>query len=478
MTIAQNIVADLIEKKRQIYIDLSCDIWDNPELAFHEDYASRRLMDLLSDEGFSIINPLAGMETAFVAEFGSGKPVIGFMGEYDALPKMSQHAEVMERDPIDAEAPGHACGHNLLGTGSAAAAIAVKDYIQQRGLSGTVRFYGCPAEEGGSGKAYMAREGLFKDLDAAFSWHPSRYLSPWMTKMSASAMVEYWFHGISAHAASAPHMGRSALDACELMNVGMNYLREHIPPRSKLHYAYLDSGGEAPNLIPEKAGVIYNFRASTAEEIIDIRERANAVAEGAALMTGTKVSFVYREGYSDYIPNIVLTKLMGEALEELGPIPWDKEDYLLAHKVRDSLPEDCYRSIAWQFTGLNEADAREYYRKHVLYDRPGKFLDYEVYAPASTDMGDVSHCVPTAQVEIPSYTIGTANHSWQMTAQTRSSIGHKGMLHAAKSLALCAIKLLEDEDQSLLTEARKEFLVATGGKDYVCPIPPERKPQR
>ncbi len=475
---ARDSIVHYIESNRDQLIDISCDIWDHPELAFFEDHACKLLSQLLRDAGFRVTSGVAGMSTAFVAEYGSGSPIIGFMGEYDALPNMSQKAEVMERDPVVPGGPGHGCGHNLLGTGSAAAAIAVKEYMLSHGLSGTVRFYGCPAEEGGSGKAYMARAGLFNDLSAALSWHPSRYLAPWMIKMCSSISAEFWFEGVAAHAASAPHMGRSALDACELMNVGMNYLREHTPPNSKLHYAYLDAGGTAPNIIPEKAGVKYNFRATSVEDAISIRNRAEDVARGAALMTGTKVSVFYNEGYSDFIPNVTLTKVMGEAVAEVGPIPYDEADYALAKKIRASLPEDCYRNIGWQFTGMSAPEATEYYRTHVLYDRPGRFIDREALAPASTDMGDVSYCVPSAQVEVPCYTIGTPNHTWQMTAQTRSSIGQKGMLEAAKCLALCAVKLLEDPDGAILQEARQEFVSATCGKPYVCPIPDERMPPR
>ncbi len=475
---ARDMIVNYIESHRDEFISIACDIWDHPELAFHEDHACEVLSGLMKNAGFRVTSGVAGMATAFVAEYGSGSPVIGFMGEYDALPNLSQASECVERTPLVPDGPGHGCGHNLLGTGSAAAAIAVKEYLVSHGLSGTIRFYGCPAEEGGSGKAYMARDGLFSDLDAAFSWHPSRYLSPWMNRMTASISAEFWFQGISAHAASAPHMGRSALDACELMNVGMNYMREHIPPHAKLHYAYLDTGGPAPNIIPEKAGVKYNFRAVTVEDAISIRDRAEAVARGAALMTGTEVSVVYNEGYSNYVPNITLTKLMGQAVEEVGPISYDEKDYALANKIRASLPENCYQNIAWQFTGLSAAEASEYFRTHVLYDRPGKFMDYDVVAPASTDVGDVSHCVPTAQVEVPCYTIGTPNHTWQMTAQTRSTIGQKGMLEAAKCLALCAVKLLEDNSGSILQEARREFDSFTGGKPYTCPIPNDRIPPR
>jgi aminobenzoyl-glutamate utilization protein B len=476
MNARDEIVAS-VEKKKEAYIEAACKIWDNPELAFHEDKSAATLIEILEKEGFSVKRGLAGMSTAFLATYGSGSPVIGIMGEYDALPGLSQESGCTERKPVVEGGPGHGCGHNLLGTAGVAAVVAMKDYMEAHGVKGTIRYYGCPAEEGGSGKAYMAREGLFDDLDAAFSWHPSRWLAPWMLKLNASLGTEFHFTGKASHAASAPQMGRSALDACELMNVGCNYLREHISSEAKLHYAYLDAGGTSPNIVQAHAAVKYLFRAPTVEEAIDIRSRVEDIARGAALMTGTTVEVIHREGYSNYVPNTALTKLMGQAVEEVGPISYDEADYELAKKFRASLPEDCTRNIDWRSTGLSAADAAEYFRTHVLYDRPGKYLGVDANAPASTDMGDVSHCVPTAQVEVPCYTIGTPNHTWQMAAQTRTSIGQKGMLEAAKCLALCGIKVLED-DGTILAEARKEFDTMMGGRKYSCPFPDELHPPR
>ena len=475
---AKEQIAQWMREHEGKLIEVSEKIWDNPELAFHEDMASGLLADMLELDGFTVTRGVANMQTAFLAQYGQGGPVIGFLGEYDALPQMSQKPEEIARAPIVEGGAGHACGHNLLGTGSAAAAMAVKHYMQQNGLGGTVRFYGCPAEEGGSGKAYMARDGLFSDLDAAFSWHPSRYLAPWMVRLCASISAEFWFEGTAAHAASAPHMGRSALDACEIMNIGMNYMREHIPSGAKIHYAYIDAGGTAANIIPDRAGLKYIFRAPTVEEAIDIRKRAEDAARGAALISGTKAIIRHNEGYSDYVPNKALTRVMGEAVEEIGPIVYEEADYELARKIRASLPENCTQSIGWEYTGLGPAEAREYYKTHVLYDRPGKFIDIEAHAPASTDMGDVSHCVPTAQVEVPCYTIGTPNHSWQMTAQTRSSIGQKGMLEAAKCLALCGVKVLQDESGAILADAKQEFAAVMGSKGYECPFSAELMPPR
>ena len=466
-----------IEGKRDAYIQAACEIWDNPELCFHEDKSAAILEDLLEKAGFAVKKGVAGMTTAFVAEYGSGSPVIGIMGEYDALPGMSQESGCTERKPIVEGGPGHGCGHNLLGTAGVAAVTAIKEYMEAHGVKGTIRYYGCPAEEGGCGKAYMARAGLFEDLDAALSWHPSRWLAPWMLKLNASLGSTFTFTGKASHASSAPQMGRSALDACELMNVGVNYLREHISSDAKVHYAYLDAGGTAPNIVQAHAVLKYQFRAPTVEEAMDIRSRVEDIARGAALMTGTKVEIQYNEGYSNYVPNIALTKVMGKAVEEVGPIQYDEADYELAKKFRASLPADCTRNIDWHSTGLSAVEAAEYFRTHVLYDRPGKFLDIDAGAPASTDMGDVSHCVPTAQVEVPCYTIGTPNHTWQMTAQTRTSIGQKGMLEAAKCLALCAVKLFE-VDGTVLADAKKEFDIMMGGKKYVCPFPAELHPPR
>ena len=304
-------IVNSIENKREAYIQAACEIWDNPELCFHEDRAAAILVKLLEGAGFAVKKGVAGMCTAFVAEYGSGSPVIGIMGEYDALPGLSQESGCTERKPIVEGGPGHGCGHNLLGTAGVAAVVAMKEYMEAHGVKGTIRYYGCPAEEGGGGKAYMAREGVFDDLDAAFSWHPSRWLAPWMLKLNASLGCTFTFTGKASHAASAPQMGRSALDACELMNVGANYLREHISSEAKLHYAYLDAGGTAPNIVQAHAKLKYQFRAPTVEEAIDIRSRVEDIARGAALMTGTQVEIQYNEGYSNYVPNTALTKVMG-----------------------------------------------------------------------------------------------------------------------------------------------------------------------
>lgn len=466
-----------IEDNRAQYIAASENIWDRPELAFHEDFAADTLCALLEKEGFKVERGVAGMSTAFVATYGEGHPIIGIMGEYDALPGLSQEAECTERKALVEGGPGHGCGHNLLGTAGVAAVSALKAYMIEHGTKGTIRYYGCPAEEGGCGKAYMARAGLFSDLDAAFSWHPSRYLSPWMVRMNAVASTLFTFHGKAAHASSAPQMGRSALDACELMSVGVNYLREHVSPEAKMHYAYQDCGGTAPNIVQAKATVKHMFRAPTMEEVLSIRARVEDIARGAALMTGTTVEINHLEGYSNYVPNVALTKVMGAAIEEVGPIQYDEADYELAKKIRDTLPEDCTRNISGLYTGLSPDEAAHYYKTHLLYDRPGKFIDAISYAPASTDMGDVSYCVPAAQVEVPCYPIGVPNHTWQMTACTRSSIAMKGMLQAAKCMALCALKVFED-DGTILEEAKKEFDIMTGGKPYTCAFPDDLNPPR
>ena len=310
-----NILDGYIEKKRQKLTALSEEIWRYAEVGFQEFRSAQALERCLEDEGFTLEKGVAGMPTAFVARYGSGKPVIGFVGEYDALFDLSQQPGNPQRALFENGTAGHGCGHNELGVGALASALAVKEYMQEQGLAGTVVYYGCPAEEDGSGKMHMAKEGVFDELDGAFTWHPSSKNAVDGCSSLACIGVLYRFHGRATHAAGQPHLGRSALDACELMNVGANYLREHMIPEARIHYAYRDAGGGAPNVVQDHAALYYFIRAPKVSQAVELRERVDNCAKGAALMTGTTLEITTTDGLCDFIPNQTLSALLQQGLE-------------------------------------------------------------------------------------------------------------------------------------------------------------------
>ena len=311
-------IPDWLDEHEMRFTRMSDEIWDNPELQFLEFKASKLQADFLADEGFRITWDIGGLSTAFAAEWGAGKPVIAFAGEYDALPGLSQKDQ-KEPDPISAGEPGHGCGHNLLGTGCLAAALAFKIWLGSSGHSGTVRYYGCPAEEGGSGKVFMGRAGAFDDLDATFNWHPWYINSAMKGSLLSVNRYYFRFHGKTAHAAADPHSGRSALDALELMNIGVNYLREHVTDDVRLHYAIL-SGGLAPNVVPDYAESYYYVRANEPDTLEDVSQRVIRIAKGAAMMTDTEVETVYKSGSTRVLSNEVLADLQYDVMRDLGGI--------------------------------------------------------------------------------------------------------------------------------------------------------------
>ncbi|WP_299256695.1 amidohydrolase [uncultured Kushneria sp.] len=329
-----------IEARRDRFIALADAVWDHPETRFEEHVSSRLLADALEAEGFHVERGVAGMETAFVASIGSGAPVIALLGEFDALTGLSQRGGASAHEPLEPGGNGHGCGHNLLGTAALAAAVAARDDLRSRGRlegAGTLRFYGCPGEEGGSGKTFMVREGLFDDVDAALTWHPMTFTGLFSTPTLANIQAYFRFHGTAAHAANSPHLGRSALDAVELMNVGANYLREHVPDQARLHYAMTDSGGASPNVVQSSAEVLYLVRAPTMSETEEIYARLQDVARGAALMTGTSVEVTFDKACSSYLPNRTLEALMFEQMQALGAPAFDEGDQRYARTIADTI---------------------------------------------------------------------------------------------------------------------------------------------
>jgi len=337
-------IAEAIEVMKPDFTKLSDSIWDFAELKFEETRSSEVLARALEDNGFSVRRGVAGMDTAFVGDFGAGKPVIAFLGEFDALAGMSQVANVAAHEAMIDGATGHGCGHNLLGVGSLMAAIALAKYMKANNLPGTVRYYGCPGEEGGSGKTFMVRAGLFDDVDTALTWHPAPFNGVRSTNNLAVLEYYYRFKGIAAHASNAAHLGRSALDAVELMNVGVNFLREHMPQDCRVHYAITDAGGKAANVVQARAEVLYLIRAPEMPQALDLARRVEKVARGAAMMTETEVEVAFDTASTSLLPNITLETAMHEHMVALGPIAFDEADLAFARSIQKTFTEEAIRS--------------------------------------------------------------------------------------------------------------------------------------
>ena len=470
MQLIQEIQA-IAAQKEPVIQALSQQIWQYAELNWQEQRSCQATIQALEAEGFSIAPCAAGLDTAFVAHYGDKGPVIGFLGEYDALAGLSQQAAQPTQQAVEGHAAGHGCGHNMLGAGAFGAAAILKELVARGLVNAQVEFFGCPAEEDGAGKAHMARAGLFDHLDAAFCWHPDGTNQVIGTGTLAVMGVKYAFTGITAHAAAAPYAGRSALDAAELMNVGCNYLREHMIPDARLHYAYLDTGGAAPNVVPDHAAVHYYIRAPRTSQMLELFERVNKVARGAALMTETQMEYTILDACSDFVPNRPLSQLLADCLAQLGGPDFDEADRQLAAQFQQTIPPRQRQDNlvnACLSSGLHQAD----YAPLVLDDHTPPYLHQPWAAEmGSTDLGDASYCAPTAQCYIACAALGTGGHTWQMTAQANSSIGRKGTIRAAMVLALAGARAAGDPE--LLRQARQAFEedVPNG---YTCPLPPRQ----
>ncbi len=454
-------VLNYLDANRDRLARLAKDIWDHPEVGLQEFYASRLIADVLEKAGFSVNGGVAQMPTAFVASWGEGKPVIGILGEYDALPGLSQKVSAT-KEPIEEGAPGHGCGHNLFGVASLGAALAVKEAMEEDTIKGTIRYYGCPAEETMIGKIFMARAGVFDDLDAAIGWHPFYANTVWSCSSLAMNSFKVNFHGVAAHASAAPEAGRSALDGVQLMDVGVNYLREHIVEKARIH-CVITNGGEAPNVVPPFAQVWYYVRAPLREQVEGIYSRMLDIAKGAALMTGTTFEVDFLTGGYDMLPNDRLGELLLEKLKQVGPLQFTDEEKDFAKQLQATLPPGAVENILRSY-GLTREEVGD-----PLCDRIVDPFDKGEVLPASTDVSDVSYITPTAQVTTCCQALGTPVHSWQNVAFAGSSIGFKGMMLAAKAMALAVLDLETKPD--ILKAARDEFEKKTEGKKYVSPLP-------
>jgi aminobenzoyl-glutamate utilization protein B len=462
-----------LDDNQQRFIDVSDAIWADPEVAWQEFNASKRQADLLSDEGFHITWDIAGINTAFVAEWGTGKPVIGFAGEYDALAGLSQKNQATE-EPIVKGAPGHGCGHNLLGTGCMAAAAAVKHWLDATGTAGTVRYYGCPAEEQIAGKTFMARVGAFDDLDAALNFHPGRMNAP--SKGSAVGVYDlsFRFHGTAAHAGGSPHKGRSALDAVELMNIGVNYLREHVTDKVRIHYV-ITHGGDLPNVVPAEAEVWYFVRAHQRSELDQVTDRVRKIAQGAAMMTETTVDEIFHGACSSVLSNHTLADLQYAVMQRIGPIVFTDEEKAYAQQVNDAYPLDSAEDLFQGLAVPEELQATiEALRQQPLLGENLPAMNESQIGTGSTDVGDVSWITPLSELSTTCFATGAAGHSWGIVATSGMSIGHKGMMHAAKIMAIAAADLYSDPAH--LEKARQEFDAATRDAPYTTPLPDHVQP--
>ena len=458
-----------IDTRLPVLTDLSDRIWEFAELSMAEYRSAECYCDLLEREGFTVERNLCSIPTAFSGTYGSGKPVIGILGEFDALSGLSQTAGATEHLPLTEGGCGHGCGHNLLGAGALGAAMAIKEAIACGHLSGTVIFYGCPGEEGCAGKTFMARDGIFRNLDAAITWHPGDTNEVTIGTNAASIQKEYSFTGIASHAAGDPHNGRSALDAAELMNVGVQFLREHMPPKSSVHYAFADAGGLSPNVVQSSAKLVYMVRGETVSKAKALLKRVDNIAKGAALMTDTQVSSHLIDGTASTVSNSVLESVIYNNLCA-APLPeYTEDERIFAKQLRAT-----YDTSELPGIRTYEDPSLRTFISQVTANGALPLNNFIVpYSPAysfragSTDVGDVSWLTPTAQFTATTWPSGSPGHSWQNVSVGATSLAHKGMAFAAKVLAGTAADLVTNPD--LLQKARREFEICAA-EGYDCPI--------
>ncbi|MBZ6077226.1 M20 family metallopeptidase [Microvirga puerhi] len=449
-----------VEAAQDRLVALSDRVWGMPEVCYTEVRSAAEHVAELRHQGFRITEGVAGIPTAVIGEAGKSGPIIAFMGEFDALPGLSQEAGVAEHRPIEAGGHGHGCGHNLLGAGAMLAAVALKNWLAEKGIPGRVRYYGCPAEEGGAAKSFMVRAGAFDDADIAISWHPYSFWEVAPALSLANTRADFIFTGRAAHAAASPHLGRSALDAVELMNVGVNYMREHMPSDARVHYALLDTGGIAPNVVQAHARVRYSIRAMDLAGMLELVERVHKIAQGAALMTETSVEMRIVSAVSNTLGNEPLERALHDAMEELGAPPFDENDRAFAREIRSTLsPQEIasvYRAVGQKQTDAPLADFL------IPLDSPRKPMI------GSTDIGDVSWVVPTVQAHAPTVAIGTPFHTWQVVAQGKTPAAHKAMIHVAKAMAATGLAAIIDP--ALITAAKADLANRTRETPYVSPL--------
>lgn len=449
---------------------LSDKLWEYAETGMREYKSAGAYAEFLKNEGFTVNEKICGMDTAFEGVYGSGSPVICFLAEYDALSGLNQRANIFNQEKDSDSDTGQGCGHHLLGVGSLYGACLYKEYLEKNGLSGTVKFVGCPGEEAGSGKTYLARDGYFDDCDIALTWHPGIFNQVVTGSSQSCTAIYFKFKGIASHAASAPHLGRSALDAAELMNVGVNYLREHMEDSDRVHYAYIDAGGKAPNVVQNLTILKYFVRSKNNHDCSSLTERVINCAKGAALMTGTEVEVIFDEGLSNTISNQTLENVLFETM---------KEDYDLSYGLDECEYLSKYKSsfdgkINIPLMVKDEHKLKEDIKNNVICSYIIEKEHHDICQMGSTDVGDVSWCVPTGQFNTACFAYGASGHSWQWVAQGKSSVADKGMKYAGRVLCDAAIKLHNHPE--LIEKAKRELKLKLDGESYKCPIPKDVKP--
>jgi aminobenzoyl-glutamate utilization protein B len=455
LTALQQEMVRYLDTLRPELVAINQDIWDYAELGLQEYRSAARLVGVLKKAGFRVREGVSDMPTAFVAEYGSGSPVIGILAEYDALPELSQQI-TGERKAFPGRTAGHGCGHCALGTAAVGSALAVNAVYDKHGLKGTIRVYGTPAEETVIGKVYMTLDGQFKDLDACLHWHPGTRNRTWYGSTKALISAKFTFAGLAAHASGSPEKGRSALDGVELMNVGVNYMREHVKETSRIHYVVTNGGGQ-PNVVPASAQVWYFVRANTHEDTEYLFDWVKDIAEGAAKMSRTKVTVHVDTDCHEIIPNLPLSQVILKNFKRVGPPVFDPANLELARQLQQPLRADF---------GLKETKVLH----DTIEDIPASPYPAE---GGSTDVGDISWHVPTSGLGTVCFPAGSPGHSWQNTAAIGSPIGHKGMLVAAKVLALTTVDLLQDPQA--LQEAKADFQKRMKERTYTTAIPKGQK---
>ncbi|MBR3554355.1 MAG: amidohydrolase [Oscillospiraceae bacterium] len=473
---AKKLAQDYIDQRGGEFAALSHQIWEYAELSLKEFRSAALYVEKLKAEGFSVRENLGGIPTAFSGAWGSGRPVIGILGEFDALSGLSQAAGETAPRPLVPGGAGHGCGHNMLGAAAFAAVCGVKRFLQASGLGGTVVFYGCPGEEGGAAKAFLAREGVWRELDAALSWHPGDTNEVTTGTNNSCTQVLYKFKGVAAHAAGDPEHGRSALDAVELMNIGVQFLREHMKDEARIHYAIIDGGGVSPNVVQPTASVLYMVRSRDVPDTLALQERVDRIDQGAALMTDTSYDRVFVDGTANTLPNPPLERCLYENMRAL-PLPeYTAEERAYAAALRETYVSEGLPGLGAKKDAAIAEEVRAFVGggEKALYDFLLPYYSGEDFTPGSTDVGDVSWLTPTAQFTALCFTAGAPGHSWQNVSCGGSSIGDKGLLWAAKVLCGAAADLLSDP--ALLAAAKEDFQKRTAAHGYICPIPPEAVP--
>jgi len=457
-----------IDENSERLIELSDAIWEYAELGLVEDRSSKLIAEALERHGFLVDLGVAGMPTAITATWGEERPVIGFMGEYDALPGISQRREPV-KDPLIEGGPGHGCGHNIHGTSGLAAAIAVRYALEEEGVKAKVKFFGTPAEENYGGKVFMVREGLFDDIEACLSHHPDSFNTTSLGSSNAVNGVKFHFYGKTAHAAGSPEQGRSALDAIELMNVGVNFLREHVIDKARIHYV-IEEGGGQPNVVPDYARSWYYIRAPERDQLDPIHERIVKIAEGAALMTETELKVEFIDAIYNMLPNKTLSDVVISNMRKVGAPTYTPEELEFAAKIAETVPK---QQKVDSLRNRKVPDYERFIDVDLVTDILDPWDEGEVN-PGSTDVGDVSWTTPTMEFSTTAFVLGAPGHSWQHVACSGTSIGHKSLIFAAKTMAGAALDLITDA--RLLEKAKEEHRERLRGRTYKCAIPEDIQP--